>query len=71
MDDHQLVWSVEASSYNEAMASYHRYDLRLYLEADRKGDLLEVVAINRRERSELVIHPMPMRSKYRHLIPGE
>ena len=24
MDDHQLVWSVEASSYNEAMASYHR-----------------------------------------------
>ena len=46
-------------------------DLRLYLGADRKGDLLEVVAINRRERSELVIHAMPMRSKYRHLIPGE
>ena len=40
-------------------------------ERDRKGDLLEVVAINRRERSELVIHAMPMRSKYRHLIPGE
>ncbi|MFB3109808.1 MAG: hypothetical protein ACE1Y8_01535 [Acidimicrobiia bacterium] len=30
-------------------------DVRLYLGADRKGDLLEVVAINRRERSELVI----------------
>ncbi len=46
-------------------------DLRLYLGADRRGDLLEVVAIYRRELSELVIHAMPMRSKYRHLIPGE
>lgn len=35
------------------------------------GDLLEVVAINRRDLSELVIHAMPMRSKYRHLLPGE
>ncbi len=46
-------------------------DLRLYLGADRTGDLLEVVAIDRRELSELVIHAMPMRSKYRHLIPGD
>jgi len=38
---------------------------------DLEDDVRLYLAINRRERSELVIHAMPMRSKYRHLIPGE
>jgi hypothetical protein len=46
-------------------------DLRLYLGASRSGRLLEVITIVRKdERAELVIHAMPMRARYRRLLPG-
>lgn len=45
-------------------------DTRLYLGPARNADLLEVVAIIRDDGSELVIHAMKMRPKYRRLLPG-
>ena len=45
--------------------------LRLYLGPTRSGVLLEVVTVNRIDGHELVIHAMPMRPKYRSLLPGE
>jgi hypothetical protein len=46
-------------------------DTRLYLGSARNADLLEVLAIVRDDGSELAIHAMKMRSKYRRLLPGE
>jgi hypothetical protein len=46
-------------------------DTRLYLGAGTAGALLEVLTIRREDGTELVIHAMPMRSKYRPLLPGE
>lgn len=46
-------------------------DTRLYLGAGTAGALLEVVTIVREDGSELAIHAMPMRPKYRRLLPGE
>jgi hypothetical protein len=43
-------------------------DTRLYLGPARSADLLEVVTIVRANDSELAIHAMPMRSKYRRLL---
>jgi hypothetical protein len=46
-------------------------DLRLYLGPRRDAALLEVITIVRGEdRGELAIHAMPMRDKYRPLLPG-
>jgi hypothetical protein len=45
-------------------------DTRLYLGPARNTDLLEVVAIVRDDGSDLVIHAMRMRPKYRRLLPG-
>lgn len=46
-------------------------DLRLYLGPSRSGALLEVISVVREEdQTELVIHAMPMRAKYRWLLPG-
>lgn len=42
----------------------------LYLGPDRAGNLLEVVCIVRDDGSELAIHAMQMRPKYRNLLPG-
>jgi hypothetical protein len=50
----------------------HRHqadDTRLYLGPARSADLLEVVTIVRDDGSELVIHAMKMRPKYRRLLP--
>ena len=44
-------------------------DTRLYLGPARTADLLEVVTIVRDDGSELVIHAMKMRPKYRRLLP--
>lgn len=44
-------------------------DTRLCLGPARSGDLLEVVAIIRDDGSELAIHAMKMRPKYRRLLP--
>ena len=45
------------------------YDTRLYLGPARSADLLEVVTIVRDDDTELVIHAMKMRPKYRRLLP--
>lgn len=44
-------------------------DTRLYLGPSRRADLLEVVTIVRDDGSELAIHAMSMRAKYRRLLP--
>ncbi len=46
-------------------------DLRLYLGPARSGALLEVITIVRDDESELAIHAMTMRPKYRPLLEGE
>jgi hypothetical protein len=46
-------------------------DVRLYLGPAHSADLLEVVTIVRDDGSELAIHAMKMRAKYRRLLPGE
>ena len=46
-------------------------DTRLYLGAGAPGALLEVLTIIREDGTELAIHAMPMRPKYRRLLPGE
>jgi hypothetical protein len=46
-------------------------DTRLYLGPARSADLLEVVTIIRDDGSELAIHAMKMRAKYRRLLPGD
>jgi hypothetical protein len=43
----------------------------LYLGPDRAGNLLEVVAVERDDGTELAIHAMRMRSSYRALLPEE
>ena len=40
----------------------------LYLGPDRAGNLLEVVVIERNDGSELAIHAMKMRRRYRQLM---
>ena len=45
-------------------------DMRLYLGPARTADLLEVVTIVRDDGSELAIHAMKMRARYRRLLPG-
>ena len=55
----------------QALAIYDQdEDTRLYLGPSHSADLLEVVTIVRDDRSELVIHAMEMRPKYRRLLPG-
>jgi hypothetical protein len=43
---------------------------RLYLGPERSAALLEVVALVRGEHSEMVIHAMKMRRKYRRMLLG-
>ena len=45
-------------------------DTRLYLGPARSADLLEVVTLVRDDGSELAVHAMKMRPKYRRLLPG-
>ena len=46
-------------------------DTRLYLGPSRSAALLEVVTIVRAEDPEVAIHAMPMRAKYRLLLPED
>lgn len=46
-------------------------DTRLYLGPARSAALLEVVTIVRDDGSEVAIHAMGMRAKYRRLLPGD
>jgi len=41
----------------------------LYLGPDRAGNLLEVVAVERDDGTELAIHAMKMTAKYEPLLP--
>jgi hypothetical protein len=43
-------------------------DRWLLIGPDRAGNLLEVVVLTTMEGERLVIHAMPMRSKYRRLL---
>jgi hypothetical protein len=43
---------------------------RLYLGPGRDGLLLEVVTLAREPESEIVIHAMKMRQKYRRMLSG-
>jgi hypothetical protein len=45
-------------------------DTRLYLGPARNAGMLEVVTVVRDDGSELAIHAMKMRPKYRRLLPG-
>lgn len=45
-------------------------DTRLYLGPARSAALLEVVTVVRDDGSEIAIHAMGMRAKYRRLLPG-
>ena len=44
-------------------------DIRLYLGPSRSADLLEIVTIVCDDGSELAIHAIKMRAKYRRLLP--
>ena len=41
----------------------------LYLGPDRAGNLLEIVVVERDDGTELAIHAMRMRTRYRTLLP--
>jgi hypothetical protein len=57
---------------NNAMAiDDQQDDVRLYLGPTRNADLLEVGTIIRSDRTELAIHAMRLRPRYRRLLPGE
>ena len=45
-------------------------DTRLYLGPSHTAAILEVVTVIRNDGSELAIHAMAMRPKYRRLLPG-
>lgn len=42
----------------------------LVIGADRAANLLEIVAIERDDRSHIAIHAMPLRPGYRNLLPA-
>jgi copper oxidase (laccase) domain-containing protein len=57
---------------NNAMAiDDQEDDVRLYLGPARNADLLEVGTIIRSDGTELAIHAMRHRPRYRRLLPGE
>ena len=61
---------IEHATANAMSIDYQEDDTRLYLGPSRDADLLEVLTIVRDDGSELAIHAMKMRPKYRHLLPG-
>ncbi|MGO9873467.1 MAG: hypothetical protein ACLPVY_06670 [Acidimicrobiia bacterium] len=66
------VEDIEHSIRNAMVSDGLDDDLCLYLGPSRRGSLIEVIVIVRGGgRSELAIHAMPMREKYRRLLPGE
>ncbi len=57
---------------NAMAMDYLDDDLYPFLGPDTAGSLLEVLIIDRgQHQSELAIQAMPMRPKYRRLLPGE
>jgi hypothetical protein len=65
------VEDVEHAVRNAMVSDDLDDDLRLCLGPSRSGALLEVVVVVRGGgRPELAIHAMPMRERYRRLLPG-
>lgn len=65
------VTDIEHAVRNAMVIDDLEDDLRLYLGPSRSGSLLEVIAVVRGgDHPELAIHAMPMRAKYRRLLPG-
>ena len=62
---------IEHAMHNALAIDDQTDDTRLYAGPSRSADLLEVVTIVRDDGSELVIHAMRMRPKYRRLLPGD
>ena len=60
---------IEHAMRHALAIDYQADDTRLHLGPARSADLLEVVTIVRDDGSELVIHAMKMRPKYRRLLP--
>jgi hypothetical protein len=60
---------IEHAMANAMSIDNQNDDTRLYLGPARSADLLEVVTIVRDDGSELAIHAMKMRPKYRQLLP--
>jgi hypothetical protein len=66
-----LVEDIEHAVNNAMVIDDLDDDLRLYLGPDRSAALLEVITLVRDDdQPELAIHAMPMREKYRRLLPG-
>lgn len=60
---------IQHATTNAMAIDDHDDDTRLYLGPSRAAELLEVVTIVRDDGSELAIHAMRMRAKYRSLLP--
>ena len=45
-------------------------DWSLYLGSSRAASLLEVIVLRRTDLADLAIHAVPLRDKYRRLLPG-
>lgn len=66
-----LVEDLEHAVRNAMVSDELDEDLRLFLGPSRSGSLLEVIVVVRGDDlPELAIHAMPMREKYRRLLPG-
>ncbi len=61
---------IEHAVTNAMTVDEQEDDTRMYLGPSRTAELLEVVTIVRADRSELAIHAMRMRPKYRCLLAG-
>ena len=67
ISDLDIVHAVE-----HALAAGEQDDGKvLYLGPDRAGNLLEVVAVVREDRTEVVIHAMRMRLNYEPFLRGK
>jgi hypothetical protein len=65
------IEDIEHAVRNAVVIDELEEDLRLYLGPSRSASLLEVIGLVRADdRPLLVIHAMPMRAKYRRLLPG-
>lgn len=65
--DDDIVHAIE-----HALAIGEQEDAKtLYLGPDRSGNLLEIVSVARDDGTEIVIHAMRMRAKYKPFLRGE
>ena len=61
---------IRHATANAVTADEQDDDTKLYLGPARDASMLEVVTIMRDDGTELAIHAMGMRPKYRPLLPG-